>query len=717
MFRPGWILGFAVTLAYALQAPPDGVLRITVNLVQVDAVVTDSHGDQVTNLTQDDFEILEDGRPRQITAFSYVRAATAQASGARQPAAHAKNQISPPAPAASPITREQVRRTVVLTVDDLGLSFESTYSVRRALKNFVDEQMREGDLVAIIRTSAGMGSLQQFTADKRILHAAIDQVRWYPMGRAGVSAVAPLESDSAETAVQRRPLKDLFQEQPALEEERANHLMAGTLGAVNFVVRSLRDLPGRKAVILFSDGLRLVEGRQNRSPILDPMRSLIDLANRSATILYAIDVRGLQTLNLTAADNPSVSGKQPQDPGSSPGSDSYPQKVAAAMSRRSREYIESQHGLAYLAEQTGGFLLHDNNDLAGGVRRALADLSGYYLIGYKPDESSFAAPNGDRRFHKIQVKVKLNGLHVRSRSGYLGVPDEEAGPLYGTRVEQLRAALVSPFGSGDLKLRLTCLFSEVPKKGAVVHSLLSIDARDFTYTGEPDGSRKTVLDLVGLAFDEQGTIVGSINRTVRMRLTPQEYLQAMQAGFLYTLDLTLAKAGPYQVRVAVRDAASEKVGSASQFMEIPDVRKHRLTLSGIVLKGVPRKASGKTTAEPPENAALASEGSPAVRIFQPGAIISYECLIFNARTKQKTNLAELETQLLLYHDSKPVYTGPVTRFETSEQTGLGLVASGALRLGPNLEPGEYALQLVTWDKLAPPKSRLATQWTDLEIVR
>ena len=85
-------------------------------------------------------------------------------------------------------------------VDDLGLSFDSTYYVRRALKKFVDEEMREGDLVAIIRTSAGMGSLQQFTADKRILYEAIERVRWNLLGRGGVSAFAALGSDLGERA-------------------------------------------------------------------------------------------------------------------------------------------------------------------------------------------------------------------------------------------------------------------------------------------------------------------------------------------------------------------------------------------------------------------------------------------------------------------------------------------------------------------------------------
>ena len=72
---------------------------------------------------------------------------------------------------------------MAIVVDDLNLSFESIPRVRAALRRFIDEQMRPGDLVAILRTAAGMGALQQFTTDRRALHAAADRVRWTMMGR------------------------------------------------------------------------------------------------------------------------------------------------------------------------------------------------------------------------------------------------------------------------------------------------------------------------------------------------------------------------------------------------------------------------------------------------------------------------------------------------------------------------------------------------------
>ncbi|HUJ21616.1 MAG TPA: hypothetical protein VLX58_08860, partial [Bryobacteraceae bacterium] len=390
--------------------------------------------------------------------------------------------------------------------------------------------------------------------------------------------------------------------------------------------------------------------------------------------------------------------------------------IQEILDHRHRQYFESQGGLAYLARETGGLFTHDNNDLSEGVRRAVEDLSGYYLIGYKPAESSFALENGYRRFHKIQVKVKVGGLEVRSRAGYLGVPDEETRPVYHTRAEEIGAALFSPFRSNDLKLRLTCLFSEVPKTGAVVRSLLYIDAGGLTYTSDPDGSRKTVLDIVAVVFGESGMPVSSADRTLTVKLSDKAYAQAISSGFLSDTDVALKKPGAYQVRVAVRDVASDKIGSASQFLEVPDVRKHHLALSGIIVNSASAKTTEDGRIELQEDYAVGGSGSPALRVFRQGETISYRFLIFNAKRDAKTGRPDLETQVLLYRDSKPVYTGAVTPLKTDQHTDLTRVlAYGALRLGPDLEPGEYQLQLVAWDKLAPPKQRLATQWADLEV--
>ncbi len=189
------IVGQTPRVQQSKKADDDEVVRITTNLVQVDAVVTDKKGSLVTDLKPEEFQIFEDGKPRQISNFSLV---LLPGQSAAQPgkSALAIDRNAPGVPPV-PLRPEQGRRTIALVVDDLGLSFESTYHVREALKKYVDQQMLPGDLVAIIRTSGGIGALQQFTTDKRQLYAAIEKIRWYPNGRSGVSAIAPISSSSS----------------------------------------------------------------------------------------------------------------------------------------------------------------------------------------------------------------------------------------------------------------------------------------------------------------------------------------------------------------------------------------------------------------------------------------------------------------------------------------------------------------------------------------
>ena len=167
------------------QAPAGEVVRITTQLVQIDAVVTDKRGEHVDDLTEDDFELTVDGKRQTLTFFKLVKLPEP----ATAPAKAEKGEKSPkPAPAltsmpAKALAPEDVRRTIAFVVDDLGLSFESINYARRAIKKFVDEQMQEGDLVAVIRTGRGAGIFQQFTGDKRILSAAVEKLSWNPFSR------------------------------------------------------------------------------------------------------------------------------------------------------------------------------------------------------------------------------------------------------------------------------------------------------------------------------------------------------------------------------------------------------------------------------------------------------------------------------------------------------------------------------------------------------
>ncbi|HEX8184450.1 MAG TPA: VWA domain-containing protein, partial [Blastocatellia bacterium] len=419
------------------QKPPkkDDSVRISVTLVQVDVTVTDDKGRPVTDLKPEDFEVYEDGRLQKITNFSQIATQPRQGQVAQETVIPPeKNQPPIPAPPAR-LRPGQVRRTVALVVDDLSLSLESTPQVKTALKKFVDEQMQPGDLVAIIRTGAGMGALQQFTNDKRLLYAAIERVRWSPSrgtiytfapvtatpgagsiayAGAGLHGGAPKGLDSDGEPIPSpidtySPLRsptggDLRRGGYTRSDDIAIQLReeifaVGTLGALGFVVRGLKELPGRKSVILFSDALRIYNREQSVTRIQLALRNLTDQANRASVVVYTIDARGLQTLTMTAADDLGGAFEPNHPHPNRTSSIESLTNINSGLETRRRDFLEAQEGLSYLANETGGLFLRNNNDLNLGIRRALKDQESYYLIGYIPNETTFKSKSGTRSYH------------------------------------------------------------------------------------------------------------------------------------------------------------------------------------------------------------------------------------------------------------------------------------------------------------------------------
>jgi VWFA-related protein len=688
----------------------DDAVRLSVTLVQIDVVVTDKNGRSVEGLKKEDFEILENGRPQQITNLSYVsQQPTALTIPDRAPTA---DRNAPPLPSVG-LRPEQVRRTIALVVDDLGMSFDSMHDVREALKKFVDEQMQPGDLVAIIRVGGGMGALQQFTSDKKLLYAAIERVRWSPTGDNTVAALHPIG--------QTDPLKVASETAEDPDAEREAMVVAGRVGALTILLRGLADIPGRKSVILFSDGLPLfgenrggatgnevgsmVKGNNGRA--LDAVRRLTDLANRASAVIYTVDARGLQALTLTAADVVE------------------PVRGVTPRGFRTQEFLRGQDGLNFLAQETGGFFMPNLGDLSYGVRRVLDDQKGYYLIGYIPSETTFKAKDGRQIYHKIEVKAKRSDLKVRSRKGFYGVPAKAEAVASGTPVQKLSAALTSPFTSSDVGLRLTSLFGNDKQEGPFVRSLLHIDASGLTFTEEADGWRKTVVNLIAATFNEDGLVQDPVSQkhTVRIR---GEYLEHLKRdGLIYEMTMSVKQTGIYQLRVALQDAESQRVGSANQFIEVPDLSRKRLTLSGLIVSGkdvakANKPAPAGQTASKDEGQLTGAElhATPAVRKFRHGMRLDYAIIIYNAALDRATNRPQVETQIVLHRDGKPVYTGQVKALETTEHSDLKqLVARGVINLGTDLRAGEYLLQMIVTDKLAKEKYRTVTRWIDFDVVK
>jgi VWFA-related protein len=676
------------------QAPAqETAVRISTQLVQLDATVTDKKGEHVQDLTEDDFELMVDGKKQTITYFRLVKLPAPkrpEPSAANAP----KPTTPPPSMPMKTIAPERVARTIAFVIDDLGLSFESTSFARRAIKKFLDEQMQESDLVAIIRTGRGLGALQQFTSDKRVLYAAVEKLTWNPYSRDMIPRFGAADDNT-------RP-QEAIDAEARFEDFRETVFSVGTLGALNFVVRGLRELPGRKSAILISDGLRLFGRNRDNNLVLDRVRRLTDLANRSSVVIYSLDAKGLQTLMPTAADNPGgMTGPQ----------------FAERLSRMSQQNFDSQEGLTYLARETGGFAVLNNNDLNFGIQRALKDQQSYYLVGFDPEDEKF-----DRKYHSIKLKVKRPGLQTRTRAGFIGFPDGPQAPAPQTRAGQILSALFSPFGARDVTTQMTSFFfnspnperkqKNDPENLSFVRSLFHIDASNLTFRDADNGMKILKLEIATFTFNENGVVVEQHGRAFELRLDEARYAWALKRGFNYTDDFVIKKPGAYQFRAVIRDAETGRMGSAGQFIQVPDLSKNRLALSGLVLSS-PITEPGQQPDKSEERDDI--QPTPSVRRFSRDSAIDYGAVAYNPTLDQKTGKSQLTMQLEIYRDGKVLHQLEPRQVPLDEATkSRRLECGGRLKL-TSFPPGDYLMRLVVTDQLANQKYSRAEQWMDFSV--
>jgi VWFA-related protein len=687
--------------------PSDDTLKISTTLIQVDVTVTDKKGNIITDLKPEDFEVYENGKKQDIANFSFISvdSKTVPKETIKLPKT-TKNSI--PIPPIK-LKAQQVRRSYALVVDDLGLNFANVFWVKESLKKFVNEQMQEGDLVAIIRTGSGIGALQSFTSDKRQLLAAINKIKWNFQGRSGISTFAPIRESLKENIAGMNKIDGGVRDTPGsvednqfakeIEEFRNENFSVGTLGALNYVIRGMRELPGRKAVMLFSEGFAL-SYREAQSPVPKPnriqnaMRVLADLANRSSVVIYTLDPRGLQESGMANVDDEIK--------------DIFSTATDGKRLDRQTNFMESQQSLRYLANETGGFPFINQNDLDLGMRRVIADQSSYYLLGYQPDADTFDPKQN--KFNKLEVKVKRSDLKVRYRSGFFGITDEKIQNVSQNPQQKLLTALTSPFGASDVNLSLYPVYQNDQKNGDLIQALVYIDAKDLKFN-ETNGKQKANFDIVAMTFGDNGITVSQLSKTYAIEVSEKVYQSMLANGFVYKLDVPIKKPGAYQFRIALRDTNSDKVGAASQFIEVPNF-KNRISLSNVILDNFTTEEWQKIRfgGNDSERSVLLDS---TLREFKGGTILRYDYVIYNPKKVQT-----LTTQMRLISDGKVVYEDKPAPLKTERQTDLMRVPSfGAITLGKNLEAGNYILQIIVSDTTAKGKDSFASQFIEFEIVK
>ena len=690
----------------AAQDEKDDVVRINTNLVQVDVVVT-KNGKVVPDLAADDFEISEDGHRQTITNFLYVSNVSNVAAKTTSPLTKDNKPLALPPPVVKP---NEARRIMALVVDDLGLSAESISQVRKQLRKFVDEQMQPNDLVAIIRTGADIGALQQFTNDKRLLHAAIQQAQWNICSRVGPSVFRAVAPNTV-------PLTTNTGSTCGWESVRSS------LMSLRFILRAMGDLPGRKSMILFSDSIPRQEqdvlvrdddvGNQlDERNYYGLLQRLAEIAIRNSIVIYGVDTQGLQVAGPTAADtvtNSNLKGGIDRQ--------MINTQLDAIRRQRMMELIRRREGADVLSKDTGGFLIKNSNDFQ--LDRILEDQQGYYLLGYRPNSETF-----DRHFHHISAKVKRSGLSVRTRKGFYGFTEDEANRLQIAETGKTDLALISPFRAHDIAIDLATVFAEDPAFGSILRSFLYLNAKDLTFIDDGDGWHKVAVEMRGIIFGNNGQPLDQIVVTPTVRVRQKSYDQALRDGLVLRFDMPVKRPGAYQLRVAARDLVSSRVGSAGQFVIVPKLTNKELALSGIVLSGETDNRILTISAPPPSgNVVDTRQGEPEVttnpvnRKYNAGTSLTFACVIYNA-SLDTTGKPRLALQAKLFREARQALTADPMTVDVAGQKDLSrIIVTGIVRLKPDLEPGRYFLQLLVTDSLTKENHREAMQLIDFELVK
>ncbi len=701
------------------KAAQDQPIRITAELVQLDVVVTDKKGKIVTGLTKESFELQENGKKQLISFFEYVEAGKRRKPGVAGDGTRPIEAETSRGPAVG-----DIRSIFAFVVDDLTTRVDDLVYIRQMLTNFVDNQMQPGDLVAIVRTVGGKGLLQQFTVDKALLRRAIAALtpKTHPYsannpelarmsgrpqaalntggGEGETSALGGFDTSIGEVADINSPLEDTNKAFRAYM----------SLGTASFVIESMKQLPGRKSLVLISGGLPVLGSRPGSeySTISYFLNALSDNATRAGVAIHTMDIRGLEAHRPVATfeETPGRSMVSSGTPGNAGGLGTFGRTADETM--LGSNPIEAHQGLRMLSSATGGIAVLNKNNFDEGLGQIVSANDGYYLLAYTPADSRF-----DNKFRKVEIKVKGEGLKVYNRLGYFARKDKPAADPATTQ-EQLLAAIRSPLARRDIDFDALLLYkAKAPDaKGAqganapspnqaVIDINVAIDPRKLQFEQVND-KQQTSFEVAGFVFDELGKLRGGFSETVTASLTAEELKTAATGGLSYSANTGLPP-GAYQIRLAVRDNKTSNIGTLSRFMEVPDVTKGGLAASSLLLSGVPAgdlKATTHTLVT-------------ANRQISRKQDLRYAVIIYNP--KLKDGKPQVRTQLIISLVGKVIFKEQEEPVLSVGKDSSQLLKFGQLGLG-GVKPGRYTLTLMITDPLADKKAQTMTRNMDFIVI-
>ncbi len=466
-----------------------------------------------------------------------------------------------------------------------------------------------------------------------------------------------------------------------------------SLGTASFVIDSMKRLPGRKSLVLISGGLPILDQQSGTAGVnvSQFVNVLTDRATRAGVAIHTLDVQGLsgQVGVARYVDTPGKSMIGGLGDNADPGLGRRPDEAMLGSNT-----METQMGLRRLAADTGGIAILNRNNFDEGLDKILNANEGYYLLAYTPQDTKF-----DGKFRKVDIKVKGDGLKVYSRRSYLAREDKPSTEA-GSKQDQILKAIQSPLVRADVDIDSMLLYKAMPPDKGAIDIHLVIDSKKLQFEQAGD-KQQASLDIAGFVFDETGELRGGFNETVNADLSPEQFNQINKGGFLYSANTTLPS-GVYQVRFAVRDNKTGRIGTMSRYIEVPDLSKGRFFASSLLLGAVPSNDTKATTPTPVKADKQISKTND----------LRYAAVVYNA--KQKDGKPQIKTQLMISQGGKVIFKEP------EEQLNVSAGAAQVIKVGQlglsRVPPGRYTLTLVITDMLADKKAQPITRTMDFIVV-
>ena len=582
-----------LAVVFALLGSQQQVFRSGTELVEVDVVVLDSTGRLVRGLTAADFELYDEGAPQEVSTFSFVEVDPLRVDAAGI-------VLTEPGLSSSEIHRAAA--VYLIVIDHIYTPPQRSARTRDAARAFVRDQMRPGDLAAVIHLGLSTKGVE-FSGSKPQLLAAIDGVRGSagfsgqnptpptgaegtapapgsePAGEAGGKGVAP----ASDAEVYNLTGMDRFDRiwEASIAEQAYEMLELATEYVAGYTGR-------RKSMLLFSSGVPLdmadvsadLGKREQSSRFASAHQTLVSIARQSNVAVYAIDTQGLDSVANRAVGE--LGGHYEGPP------DRSVNALAGNMAAKSGE-----DSLRALALETGGRAILRYNDMAEPFAQIARDNGSFYLLGFRP------ASTDTKKFRELKVRVKRDDVQVFARLGYGGDAKRNA-KMAATLERAWEGKTVAdlldrplPGRSFGLPMRASASVIRRTATGATALLMVEVDPGAIP-------ANATKLDVGYRAIGADDKAVAARIDATNMKVSPRTRAAIDEHGWRYMTTIDLPP-GAYQLRVAAREEQTGAYGTVFLDIAVPDLARQRLAIDSVLIAS---SSSGATPTAAPQRELL-----------------------------------------------------------------------------------------------------------------